>query len=111
VVIPTCEGEPGQPLLLSGPGIDWFEAQSEDRLSVPVLHRNGLQVSAVRVEDPGILLSAAEGSSSSAGTMPTPSNFIRVSILSVHPVNIYMKTLYTRCAGRSSFLRVSAAFL
>jgi len=63
VVIPTCEGEPGQPLLLSGPGIDWFEVQSEDRLSVPVLHRNGLQVFNVSVNDAGILLSAAEGSS------------------------------------------------
>lgn len=60
VVIPTCQGEPGQPVLLSGPGIDWFETRSEDRLGVPVLHRNGLQVRYVSVEDPGILLSANE---------------------------------------------------
>jgi len=63
VVIPTCEGASGQPVLLSGSGIDWFETQSEDRLSVPVLHRNGLQVSYVSVEDPGILLSAVEACS------------------------------------------------
>lgn len=60
VVIPTWGGEPGQPVLLSGSGIDWFEAQSEDRLSVPVLHRNGMQISYVSVEDPGILLSAED---------------------------------------------------
>ena len=56
VVIPTCEGQPSQPILLSGSGIDWFDAQNEDRLSVPVLHRNGLQVSYVNVDDPGLLL-------------------------------------------------------
>jgi len=63
VVIPTCGGESGQPILISGSGIDWFEAQSEDRLSVSVLHRNGLQVSYVSVEDPGILLSAMDACS------------------------------------------------
>lgn len=61
VVIPTYEGEHGQPVLLSGSGIDWFEAQSEDHLSIPVLHRNCLQVSYVSVDDPGILLSAEQG--------------------------------------------------
>lgn len=60
VVIPTCQGEPGQPVLLSGSGINWFETQSEDRLSVPVLHRNGLQVRYVSVDDSGILLSAID---------------------------------------------------
>lgn len=60
VVIPTYEGEPGQPILLSGSGIDWFETESEDRITVPVLNRNGLQVSYVSVEDLGILLSAEE---------------------------------------------------
>lgn len=63
VVIPACEGQPGLPALLSGAGIDWFEGQSEDRLSVPVLHRNGLQVSYVSVDDPGILLSAMDAGS------------------------------------------------
>ena len=63
VVVPTCKGVAGQPILLSGSGIDWFEAQSEDRLSVPVLHRNGIQVSYVSVEDPGILLSAMDACS------------------------------------------------
>ncbi|MBR2048367.1 MAG: NTP transferase domain-containing protein [Oscillospiraceae bacterium] len=63
VIIPTCEGAPGQPILLSGAGIDCFEAQSEDRLCVPVLHRNGLVVDYISVEDPGILLSAEAGCS------------------------------------------------
>ena len=62
VVVPVFQGEPGEPVLLTGCGIEWFANREEIRLRAASLRENGPGVICVSVDDPGVLLSAAESS-------------------------------------------------
>ena len=62
VVVPAYHGQKGQPVFLSGPGLDWFESHCMESAMVSQMRREGLRVSIVEVEDPGVVLPAEESS-------------------------------------------------